>query len=135
MPSNANGTFSTSAYNETLRDDKGAYRLDADTRWGRMSAYYSMDNYAENNPYPTAQGGANIPGFGALYTGRAQFVVLGDTKTFGATAVNEFHFSYTRDTNFLGQPLGGVGVSLVSQGFDTGPGTLAAISHSLAEEE
>ena len=31
-PSNANGTFSTSAYNQTLRDDKGGYRADANTR-------------------------------------------------------------------------------------------------------
>ena len=126
-PDNPNGTFSTSSYNETLRDDKVAYRLDANTHWGQMSAYYSLDNYVENNPYPTAQGGANVPGFSALYTGRAQFLVLSDTKTFGATAVNEFHFSYTRDTNFLGEPLGGLGVSLASQGFQTGPGTLGIV--------
>jgi hypothetical protein len=33
-PNNPNGTFSTSAYNETLQDDKGAWRLDDTTRWG-----------------------------------------------------------------------------------------------------
>src|ERR1019366_10487263 len=95
-PNNANGTFSTSAGNETVKDDKGAYRLDANTRWGMMSAYYSLDNYTMNNPYPTAQGGANVPGFSALNTGRAQLIILGVTKTFGATAVNDFHFSYMR---------------------------------------
>ncbi len=36
-----------------------------------------------NNPYPTAQGGANVPGFNGLNTGRAQLFVLGDTKTAG----------------------------------------------------
>ena len=45
--------------------------------------YYSLDNYTENNPYPTAQGGANVPGFNGLNTGRAQLAVFGDTKTLG----------------------------------------------------
>ncbi|MFZ3363620.1 MAG: carboxypeptidase regulatory-like domain-containing protein [Candidatus Acidiferrales bacterium] len=123
LPNNTNGTFSTSAYNESLRDDKGAYRLDANTGWGRMSAYYFLDNWSENNPYPIAQGGANVPGFNALYTGRSQLLDLGDTKTVSATAVNEFHFSYMRDANDLGQPVGGVGISLASQGFEVGQGT------------
>jgi hypothetical protein len=127
---NANGTFSTSAYNKTLRDDKGAYRLDAGTRWGLMSAYYFLDDWSQNNPYPVAQGGANVPGFNALYTGRAQLLDLGDTKTVSATAVNEFHFSYKRDTNDLGKPVGGVGVSLASQGFDVGQGTSGIVALS-----
>ncbi len=122
-PNNTNGTFSTSAYNETLRDDKGAYRLDANTRWGELSAYYFLDDWSQNNPYPVAQGGANVPGFNALYTGRAQLLTLGDTKTLGRTALNEFRFSYLRDANDLGKPVGGVGVSLASQGFEVGPGT------------
>ncbi len=122
-PNNANGTFSTSAYNETLRDDKGAYRLDANTRWGELSAYYFVDDWSQNNPYPIAQGGANVPGFNALYTGRAQLLTLGDTKTLGSTALNEFRFSYLRDANDLGKPAGGVGVSLASQGFEVGAGT------------
>ena len=69
-----------------------------------MFGYYSLDNYTENNPYPTAQGGANVPGFNALNTGRAQLAVLGDTKAFGSSAVNEFRLSYTRDANDLGKP-------------------------------
>jgi len=122
-PNNSNGTFSTSAFNETLRDDKGAYRLDANTRWGLLSAYYFLDDWSQNNPYPVAQGGANVPGFNALYTGRSQLIDLGATKTLSATALNEFHFSYLRDSNDLGKPAGGVGVSLASQGFEVGPGT------------
>ena len=126
-PNNANGTFSTSAYNKTLRDDKGAYRLDANTRWGLMSAYYFLDDWSQNNPYPVAQGGANVPGFNALYTGRAQLLDLGDTKTLSPTAVNEFRFSYLRDSNDLGKPIGGVGVSLASQGFEVGQGTAGIV--------
>ena len=102
-------------------------RMDANTSWGTIFAYYSLDNYTENNPYPTAQGGANVPGFNALNTGRAQLAVLGYTKTFGASAVNDFQLSYTRDANDLGKPVGGLGVSLASQGFVTGAGTLGIV--------
>jgi Carboxypeptidase regulatory-like domain/TonB dependent receptor-like, beta-barrel len=126
-PNQANGTFSTSVYNQTLRDDKGAYRIDANTRWGLLTAYYFLDDWSQNNPYPVAQGGANVPGFNALYSGRAQLLNLADTKTLGPTAVNEFHLSYLRDANDLGKPIGGVGVSLASQGFVVGPGTLGIV--------
>jgi hypothetical protein len=115
--------FATSAYNETLRDDKGAYRLDHNSRWGMLSAYYFLDDYTLNNPYPVAQSGASVPGFNALYLGRAQLLSLSDTKTLGSTAVNEFHFTYMRDHSDLGKPVGGLGISLASQGFVTGPGT------------
>lgn len=128
LPNDANGTFSTSAYNQTLNDDKGAFRLDADTRWGLMSAYYLMDGWSQNSPYPVAEGGASVPGFNALNSGRAQLLSLSDTKTLSPTAVNEFHFSFMRDATDLGQPVGGVGVSLGSQGFVTGlntPGIVA----------
>ena len=133
-PNNANSTFSTSAFNETLRDDKGAYRLDAKTRWGFMSAYYFLDDWSQNNPYPIAQGGANVPGFNALYTGRAQLFGVGNTKTLSPSAVNELHFSYLRNANDLGKPVGGVGVSLQSQGFQVGPGTPGIVPLSPATE-
>ena len=122
-PNIANGTFATSNFDESLRDDKGAYRLDYNSRWGALSAYYFLDDFTLNNPYPVAQSGANVPGFNALYLGRAQLLSLGDTKTLGSTAVNEFRFTYMRDHNDLGKPIGGLGVSLASQGFVTGEGT------------
>ncbi|MGA7557807.1 MAG: carboxypeptidase regulatory-like domain-containing protein [Terriglobales bacterium] len=123
LPNQPNGTFSTSAYDETLRDDKGAYRLDHNSHWGTLSAYYFLDDYTLNNPYPVAQSGASVPGFNALYFGRAQLLSLGDTKALGSTTVNEFHFTYMRDHNDLGKPVGGLGVSLASQGFVTGLGS------------
>jgi len=116
-------TFSTSTSNETLGDDKGALRLDYNSRWGLLTAYYFTDDYTLNNPYPVAQSGASVPGFNALYLGRSQLFGVGDTKTFGSSTVNEFHFSYMRDNNDLGKPVGGLGVSLASQGFVTGAGT------------
>ena len=121
-PNSAAGTFSTSAYNQTLRDDKGAVRLDADTRWGLISAYYFIDDFDLDNPYPVAQSGASVPGFNALTTGRAQLISLGNTKSFQATAINEFHLSYLRDDTNLGQSVGGRNVSLASQGFANADG-------------
>jgi hypothetical protein len=120
---NSGANFSTSAFNQLLRDNKGAIRLDGNTRWGMLSAYYFLDDFSQNNPYPVAQGGANLPGFNALNVGRAQLLQLGTTKSFGSTALNEFHFSYLRDAINLGQQQGGVGVTLASQGFVVGPGT------------
>ncbi len=121
-PNASSDQFATSAYNQALRDDKGALRVDANTGWGLISGYYFLDDYSLNNPYPVAQGGASVPGFNALYQGRAQLFSLGDTKTLSTTAVNEFHFSYLRAYNDLGKPQGGLGVSLVSQGFVTPSG-------------
>ena len=78
-------------------------------RWGLLTAYYFVDDYSLNNPYPTGQGGATVPGFAALNLGRSQLINLGETKTFGATIVNELRLSYMRSANNVGQPLGGVG--------------------------
>jgi hypothetical protein len=122
-PNTSANTFSTSSYNQTVRDDKGAARLDSQTSLGLVSAYYFLDNYTLDNPYPVTQSGASVPGFNALTTGQAQLFTLGDTKTVGNAAVNEFHASYLRNYNDLGQPVGGRGVSLASQGFLTGQGT------------
>ena len=95
-PSLGDSSFSTSAFGKALRDDKGSFRLDnSSDRWGLFSAYYFFDDYELNNPYPTGQGGASVPGFDALTVGRAQLVTLSDTKVFGNNLVNEFHFSIT----------------------------------------
>ncbi|MDR3718283.1 MAG: carboxypeptidase regulatory-like domain-containing protein [Bryobacteraceae bacterium] len=122
-PNQGANTFSTSAENQTLRDDKGAVRLDSTTRWGVLSAYYHVGDYRLDNPYPTGQGGANVPGFNALSFGRAQMATLGLTTTLSPSSVNELRIGYTRAANDIGQPVGGVGPSLVSQGFHDAAGT------------
>ena len=94
-------TFSTSAEDLLLRDKKGSLRLDGNTRWGMLSSYYFLDDYSVNNPYPTQQGGANVPGFNAMNNGRSQLLTLGDTKAIGSRSVNEVHFSFVRDVNIL----------------------------------
>jgi hypothetical protein len=121
-PSLSNGEFSTSAQDETLEDNKGAMRIDANSRWGKISGYYAMDDYALNNPYPTQQGGATVPGFNALTNGRSQLVSASDTTAFGPRTVNRFEVSFLRDVNVLGTPVGTVGTTLASQGFVTSTG-------------
>jgi hypothetical protein len=107
---------------ETVRDDKASGRIDGQSvRWGQLSAYYFYDNYFVNNPFPKGQGGASVPGFSALNLGTAQLINLGNVKTFGSSSVNEFHLSFMRTYNNVGQPAGGVGPSLASQGFASCP--------------
>jgi len=116
-PNNGPDQFSTSAYPQTVRDDKFSGRIDANTRLGQLSTYYFFDDYNLDNPYPGQQGGASIPGFDALTFGRAQLISVGDAKAFGDGAINELHVGYLRYANVIGQPKGGLGVSLAAQGF------------------
>ena len=133
-PNAGANTFSTALQNEILADDKGASRIDYENRWGLVSLYYFMDQYSLDNPYPVAQSGASVPGFNALNTGRAQLFSLGDAKTLGSSMVNEFHASFMRANNDLGQPEGGKGISLASQGFAAGPGTSGIVPLNPAGE-
>ena len=71
-------------------------------RMGLLTAYYFIDDFSDNNPYPTGQGGASVPGFNALNIGRGQLITLGHTKTFGAAAVNELRLSFMRSANMVG---------------------------------
>jgi hypothetical protein len=119
-PNGGTDQFSTSAYSQTVRDDKSSGRIDANLgRWGQLFAYYFFDDYRLDNPYPGQQGGASVPGFDALTFGRAQLVSLGDTKVFGSGTVNEVHAGYLRNANVIGQPKGGLGVSQAAQAFST----------------
>jgi hypothetical protein len=112
--------YSTSAFAQSVRDDKGSARIDGNSRLGQISAYYFLDNYNLDNPYPGSVAGASIPGFDALFIGQAQLLSLGDNKLIGSNAVNEFHVGYLRNANVVGQPKGGLGVSLAAQGFASG---------------
>jgi len=123
QPNAGSGTFSTSTYAQTLRDDKGSVRVDRQTRWGALMGYYFLDDYTLLNPYPTGQGGATVPGFNAQNNGRAQLAAVNLQTVMGATGTNLAHLSYMRNAAAAGQPRGGVGVSLASQGFVTGEGT------------
>ena len=125
-PNVGSNQFSSGAEKRRTNDDKGSVRVDADsTKYGTLSAYYFIDRYNLDDPYPVGFGGATVPGpsgaYDALSNGTDQVIVLRDTKTLGANMVNEAHFSYTRLNNTLGVPKGGVGVSLADQGISSGP--------------
>ena len=111
------GTFSTSAAEQSIRDDKGALRMDWNTRLGALSGYSFVDDYRVDDPYPTGAGGATVPGFDAVNFGRAQLLALSDTKTFGANSVNLARVSSMRNAANVGIPRGGLGPTVASQGF------------------
>jgi hypothetical protein len=121
-PNVGQASYSTSAFEQTLHDDKWSARIDANTHFGLLTGYYFFDNYVLVNPY----GGANVPGFASHTQGRAQNANVSLTKSYGANAVNEFRINYTRDVNFENRPSGGVGPSLASQGFTIGSGSGSA---------
>ena len=118
-PNVGSGFFSTSAFDQTLRDDKWGSRVDGNTRLGMLSAYYFMDDYSLLSPYPSA----TVPGFPATNNGRAQQLNLGDTRSFGGSKVNELRLNYVRNALGIGTPVGGAGPTLSSLGFVTGPNT------------
>jgi hypothetical protein len=123
--SNQNGQpfFETSAYNNVLRDDKGGIRIDGSSRVGMISAYYFLDDYTLQCPYCSS----SLPGFDIRNIGRGQMLNLSDITTRGSNAVNELRLQYMRFANFIGQPVGGVGPSLSSLGFETGVNTLGIV--------
>ena len=126
-PNSGDNSFSASSENQILDDNKAALRVDWNTSKGLFSAYYFADRYDLDNPYPTAQGGASVPGFNATSQGLAQLINLGWITTWNGNSVNELHFSFMRSSNVIGQPVGGVGPTLASQGFEEGEGTLGIV--------
>ncbi len=113
QPNAGSGTFSTSSY--------------AQTRWGALTGYYFLDDYTVLNPYPTGQDGATVPGFNAQNNGQAQLAAVNLQTVMGSTGTNLAHVSYMRNAATAGQPRGGVGVTLASQGFVMGADTLGIV--------
>jgi outer membrane receptor protein involved in Fe transport len=124
IPAPTSGSsFSTSAFPLTLKNNKLSGRVDGNSHFGLLSAYYYLDRYTLDSPYPTA----TVPGFDAAGKGGTNLVNLGDTRTFGTNAVNEVRFEFVRNNISLNQPKGGTGVSLSSLGFTTGTNTLGIV--------
>ncbi len=125
VPNEGTNQFSTGAYNLTINDNKGSGRIDLDSeRIGKSSLYYFNDNYTMDNPYPSGFGGATLPGngmvFDAISSGADQVIAVDNIRTFGTHTVNEARYGVTRLVNYLGEPRGGVGVSLADQGIQSG---------------
>ena len=126
-PNSSGAANFVSSLSQRLRDDKGAVRVDANTRFGTVSGYYFMDDFNLANPTPSDIG-ANVPGFADSNIGRAQLASLGITKTISPTSVNEFHLSYTRSAAHFGTPTQAIGGNntLSSLGF-VAPATVAGV--------
>ena len=119
--SNGLGTYSTSAGKVSLHDNKFSGRLDGNSRFGLLSAYYYFDRYDRMDPY--WPGNAPVyPGFAIDGKGQTHSINLGDTKTLSSAVVNEFRMGYFRLNTTLNRPLGGTGTKLTDLGFDSGSG-------------
>ena len=112
-------TFTTNSGATNLTDNKFSGRVDANTGFGLLTAYYYFDQYNRLDPY--WPGNAPVyPGFNVDGKGQTHNINLGDTKTLSSSSVNEFRIGYFRlDTSF-NQPSGGKGVTLASLGFASG---------------
>ena len=109
--------FSTTAYSTTLSDDKGAARVDTNTRFGSLFAYYFRDHFNGVNPFFRH---TNVPGFSSGSTGFTQMINLGLTTTINESTVNDARLVYLRVSGTLGLPIGGTATGQIANlGFNT----------------
>jgi Carboxypeptidase regulatory-like domain len=111
VPNGVNGQgqpiFSSAAAGQHLRDDKGSGRLDLNTHIGLLSGYYFFDDNDVVSPNPIQ------PGFGNGSRGRVQMINFADTKSFASTAVNEARVAFTRLSEVVNEPIGGIGPDIL----------------------
>jgi hypothetical protein len=123
LPGDTNN-YSNNSQRNIANDDKIGERVDFNNqKTGNWSWYYHWDN---TNVESGLAGFATVPGFPTTTPSRAQEFVMSNTKTFGATAVNEARFSFFRTAVHKDNPSGSF-ASLSSLGFVTGAGTLGII--------
>ena len=117
--------FVSNANTNRMRDDLGGVRLDFNSnRWGTLTAYYHIDDNYLLIPF----GDNNFPGFPTSNNGRSQLITLSDTKSFGATGLNELRLSFNRYVAQTDKPASGTGSPLSSFGFPEGvPGAITAV--------
>jgi hypothetical protein len=117
--------YSNSSEKNSVRDDKMGQRVDfLNQKTGNWYFYYHYDDSTVDNALPPNS--ASFPGFPSTTPSRAQMAVMSNTKTFGATQVNEFRLSFFRTSTVTNQPTGSF-AKLSDLGFVTGPGTLGII--------
>jgi hypothetical protein len=117
------GLFADSSQKNNVRDDKIGQRVDfINAMTGNWSFYYHYDDSTVDSSIPAA----SVPGFPASTPTRAQQAVMSNTKTFGASQVNEFRLSFFRTSTHTSKPKGSF-AQLADLGFVTGPGTLGII--------
>src|SRR6202795_1873919 len=118
--------YSDNSQRNIPNDDKIGERVDfINQKTGTWSWYYHFDNsnVSSANVNQATGSFATVPGFPTSTPARAQEFVMSNTKTLGATAVNEARISFFRTALHKDNPAGSF-ASLSSLGFVTGAGTL-----------
>jgi hypothetical protein len=115
--------YCNNSQRNTVSDNKIGERVDfLNQKTGNWSFYY----YFESSNVESALPYASVPGFPSVTPSRLQQFVMSDTKTIGATAVNEARVTVFRNVLHKDNPAGSF-ASLSSLGFVTGAGTLGII--------
>jgi Carboxypeptidase regulatory-like domain len=125
----ATNNYTNNSGRNVTDDDKIGERIDFNNqKTGNWSWYYHFDrSNLQATLLPSSQGGfASVPGFPTVSPSRAQEFVMSNTKTLGATAVNEARFSLFRTALRLNNPAGSF-AKLSDLGFITGANTLGIV--------
>jgi hypothetical protein len=128
LPGDTNN-YSDNSQRNIANDNKFGERVDFNNqKTGNWSWYYHLDNsnVSSANVNQATGSFATVPGFPTLTPSRAQEFVMSNTKTVGATAVNEARISFFRTAVNKDNPAGSF-ADLSSLGFITGPGTLGIV--------
>jgi hypothetical protein len=116
--------YSNNSQRSSVTDNKFGERVDFNNqRTGNWSWYYHIDNATVDS---ALAGFATVPGFPTITPSRAQEFVMSNTKTFGATAVNEARVSFFRTALHKDNPAGSF-ANLSDLGFVTGANTLGIV--------
>jgi hypothetical protein len=126
LPGNSQN-YSDNSQRNIANDDKIGERVDLNSQTtGNWSWYYHFDRSNVQSSLDSVTGFANVPGFPTVSPSRAQQFVMSNTKTVGATAVNEARISFFRTALHLNNPAGSF-ANLSDLGFVTGAGTLGIV--------
>jgi len=115
----ATGSFSTSSGKINLHDNKFSGRVDGNSRFGLLTAYYYFDRFDRIDPYWPSNFPL-YPGFAVGSKGQTHTIQLSDVKTLSSASVNEFRLGYFRLNTRFNLPLGGTSESLSALGFASG---------------
>jgi len=115
--------YCNNSQKDAVRDNKIGERVDFNNqKTGNWSFYYHFDSSNVASALPNA----NVQGFPSVTPSRVQQFVMSNTKTIGATAVNEARITLFRNVLHKDNPAASF-ASLSSLGFVTGAGTLGII--------
>lgn len=118
IPGDTNN-YSNNSQKDVVNDNKFGERVDFNNQTtGDWSWYYHLDN---TNVQSALAGFASVPGFPTSTPSRGQQFVMSNSKTLGATAVNEARISFFRIALHKDNPAGSF-ASLSSLGFDNSNG-------------